>query len=149
MKSFPISRVTPGVQSLFRIVIGFLFTCHGVASLFGVLGGAVGTHGGTVAFLAWPGWWAAAIQLICGSLVILGVGTRFAALLASGSMAFAYFTVHFPNSPFPIENEGDPSALFAWSFLLIAAIGPGPWTIVELARKTGRTTSVDQPVGTE
>ncbi len=55
------------VQSLVRIVVGFLFACHGAASLFGVLGGAVGTHGGTVPFGAWPGWWAAAIQLVGGT----------------------------------------------------------------------------------
>ncbi|MBB1159375.1 MULTISPECIES: DoxX family protein [Amycolatopsis] len=147
--SFPASRITPGVQSVFRVVIGFLFTCHGAASLFGVLGGAVGTHGGTVSFPTWPGWWAAAIQLACGILVMIGAGTRAAALLASGSMAFAYFTVHFPHSPFPMENEGEPSALYAWAFLLIAAIGPGPWTVVELVRKIVRTAPAAQPVGAE
>lgn len=120
------------VKSLFRIVVGFLFACHGAASLFGILGGAQGTHGGTVPFGAWPGWWAAAIQLVGGILVVLGLGTRVAALICSGSMAYAYFTVHQPTGLLPIENEGEQAALFAWAFLLIAAAGPGPWALGRL-----------------
>ncbi|MEU2930552.1 DoxX family protein [Streptomyces sp. NPDC007251] len=120
------------MQSLVRIVIGFLFACHGAASLFGVLGGAVGTHGGTVPVGAWPGWWAAAIQLIGGVLVALGLFTRSAALICSGSMAYAYFSVHQPTGLLPIENNGELSVLYAWTFLLLAALGPGPWALERL-----------------
>lgn len=35
-------RFRPHVLSLFRIVVGLLFACHGASSLFGVLGGAMG-----------------------------------------------------------------------------------------------------------
>jgi putative oxidoreductase len=125
------------VQSLVRIVVGFLFACHGTASLFGVLGGAVGTHGGTVPFGAWPGWWAAAIQLVGGVLVAFGLFTRPAALICSGSMAYAYFTVHQPTGLLPIENNGEPSALFAWIFLLLAVFGPGPWALERLLPADG------------
>ncbi|MGQ5639013.1 MULTISPECIES: DoxX family protein [unclassified Streptomyces] len=138
------SVVSPGpnaagpVQSLVRIVVGFLFACHGAASLFGVLGGAVGTHGGTVSFGAWPGWWAALIQLIGGVLVALGLFTRSAALICSGSMAYAYFTVHQPTGLLPIENNGEPSVLYAWTFLLLAAFGPGPWALERLVPTSKR-----------
>ena len=120
------------LHSLVRIVVGFLFACHGAASLFGILGGAFGTHGGTVPFGAWPEWWAAAIQLAGGLLVALGLFTRPAALICSGSMAYAYFTVHQPTGLLPIENNGEPAALFAWVFLLLAAFGPGPWALERL-----------------
>lgn len=43
-----------------------LFACHGAASLFGILGGAAGTDGGTLAAGTWPGWYAAVIQLVGG-----------------------------------------------------------------------------------
>jgi len=105
---------------LFRIVVGFLFACHGVKSLFGVLGGQQ-----TVPFGSWPGWWAAAIQLAAGALVLLGVGTRLAALIGSGSMAYAYFTVHMAKGLFPIENGGEAAAMFCWALLLLAFVGPG------------------------
>ncbi len=127
--------LTGPVQSIFRIVVGFLFTCHGVASLFGVFGGAPGTHGGTVPFGSWPLWWAAVIELIAGVLVTLGIGTRVAALICSGVMAYAYFTVHIKLALMPMENNGEPAALYSWIFLLIAVIGPGPWALGSLASR--------------
>lgn len=126
------------VQALVRIVIGFLFACHGAQSLFGVLGGAFGTHGGTVPLGSWPGWWAAVIQLVGGVLVALGLFTRIAALVCSGSMAYAYFVVHQPNGLLPIQNEGEASALFAWIFLLFVAFGSGPWALERLLPNGGQ-----------
>lgn len=117
---------------LFRIVVGLLFTCHGAASIFGVLGGAAGGKGGTLPVGSWPGWWAAAIQLVGGILVLLGVGTRIAALVCSGSMAYAYFTVHQSHALWPIQNGGEPAALYAWVFLVIAFVGPGAWALEHL-----------------
>ncbi|WP_405556057.1 DoxX family protein [Streptomyces sp. NBC_01171] len=115
----------PYALGLFRIVIGLLFTAHGAASLFGVLGGAAGTHGGTIAAGTWPGWYAAAIQLVAGALVLLGLGTRGAALIASGSMAFAYFDVHQQAALWPIQNGGELSVLFCWTFFLLVFTGSG------------------------
>jgi putative oxidoreductase len=129
VSDFLASKFARSSQSLVRIVIGSLFACHGTASLFGLFGAAVGTHGGTVPFGAWPGWWAAVIQLIGGVLVMLGLFTRAAALICSGSMAYAYFTVHQPHALMPIENGGELAALYCWIFLLIAAFGPGPWAL--------------------
>ncbi|MDN3297177.1 DoxX family protein [Streptomyces ficellus] len=114
----------PYALGLFRIVVGLLFLCHGAASLFGVLGGADGS-GGTVPAGSWPGWYAAVIQLVGGALVLLGLGTRAAALIASGSMAYAYFTVHQPQALFPMANGGEASAMFCWALLLLVFTGPG------------------------
>jgi putative oxidoreductase len=119
----PLNRAQPYALGLFRIVIGLLFTCHGAASLFGVLGGAHG--GGTVSAGSWPGWYAAVIQLVCGGLVMLGLGTRVAAFLASGSMAYAYFKVHQPETLWPLQNGGELSAMFCWAFLLLVFTGSG------------------------
>ncbi|MGQ5637869.1 MULTISPECIES: DoxX family protein [unclassified Streptomyces] len=125
--------VHPGVQALFRLVTGFLFACHGAASLFGVLGGAYG--GGTVPALQWPAWWAAVIELVGGVLVLLGLLTRIAALICSGSMAYAYFSVHQQHALFPIDNGGEPAVLFCWSFLLIACLGPGAYAVDALRKR--------------
>ncbi|MGW4507672.1 DoxX family protein [Streptomyces sp. NPDC004436] len=118
-----LDRARPYAVGLFRIVTGLLFASHGAASLFGVLGGAHG--GGTVAAGTWPGWYAAAIQLVGGGLVLLGLGTRAAAFVASGSMAYAYFTVHQPDALWPLQNGGEASAMFCWAFLLLVFTGPG------------------------
>ncbi|MER6303880.1 DoxX family protein [Kitasatospora sp. NPDC001539] len=125
----------PYVLAAFRAVVGLLFTCHGAASLFGVFGGAKG--GGTIPLGEWPGWWAALIQLVGGALVLLGAGTRSAALLCSGSMAYAYFTVHQEHALLPLQNGGEPSVLFCWAFLAIAVLGSGPYALDRLL--TART----------
>ncbi|GHH33855.1 putative oxidoreductase [Streptomyces candidus] len=119
-----LTEAGPYALALFRFVTGLLFACHGAASLFGVLGGAGGT-GGTVPAGSWPGWYAAVIQLVGGTLVALGLFTRTAALISSGSMAYAYFVMHQPEALWPLENGGEASAMFCWSFLLLVFTGPG------------------------
>ncbi|EEP71993.1 DoxX family protein [Micromonospora sp. KC207] len=126
-----LDRLGGPVLSLFRMVIGLLFLFHGLSSLFGMFGGARGT-GQAVPLGTWPGWYAALIQAVCGALVLAGLFTRPAALLASGSMAYAYFVVHQPEGLLPLRNGGELSALFCWSFVLIAVLGPGSWAVDNL-----------------
>jgi putative oxidoreductase len=116
------------------VVISFLFVLHGAVGLFGAFGGIDG-QGGTVAPLSWPGWWGSVIHLVAGAFVMAGLFTRTAALLCSGAMAYAYFTVHQPIALFPIPNGGEPAALYAWTFLLIAALGPGKFALDALRRR--------------
>ncbi|MCU1684053.1 MAG: DoxX family protein [Amycolatopsis sp.] len=129
---------------LFRIVLGFLFACHGAKTIFGILGAKA-----PAAFGTWPGWWAALIQLVGGVLVLLGVGTRIAALISSGSMAFAYFTVHVENGLWPINNGGEAAAMFCWTFLLIAVAGPGRFALgtVLTARSQGQRSQPSTTAG--
>jgi putative oxidoreductase len=135
-------RLMVPVTSLFRLVVGLLFTLHGAASLFGVFGGNRGS-GNALPVGEWPSWWAALIQLVCGVLVVVGLATRPAAVLASGSMAYAYFTVHQPNALLPLQNGGETAAMFCWSFLLIAALGPGPWSLDALLRRRSAEAEAD------
>ncbi|MDR3036028.1 MAG: DoxX family protein [Kitasatospora sp.] len=128
-------RARPVLLGLARIVVSLLFACHGAAALFGVLGGA---HGKAPAFGEWPGWWAALIQLVGGALVLLGIAVRPAALVCSGSMAYAYFSVHQEHALWPIQNGGEPAAMFCWAFLLIAAAGPGSLALGGLLRRRAR-----------
>ena len=122
------SRLSGPVLSLFRIVVGLLFACHGASTVFGVLGGARGS-GEALPVAMWPGWWAGLIQLVGGTLVLLGLFTRPAAIICSGSMAYAYFTAHQPKALLPLTNGGEAAALFCWSFLAIAVVGAGPWAL--------------------
>jgi len=125
--------------SLYRIVLGLLISCHGASTLFGFFGGSLGT-GKTVSPTQWPGGTAALIQLVCGLLILLGLATRPAAVLLSGAMAYAYFSVHQKHALLPIQNGGELAALFCWGFLLIAFIGAGPWSAdAALARLRGRS----------
>ncbi|MFI9647771.1 DoxX family protein [Streptomyces sp. NPDC052040] len=139
-----LNSAQPYAIGLFRIVVGLLFACHGAASLFGVLGGAQGTHGGTVPTGAWPFWYAAVIQLVAGLLVLLGLGTRGAALVASGSMAYAYFDVHQSAALWPIQNGGEPSALYSWAFLLLVFTGSGAFGLDRLLTSRTATPATEE-----
>ncbi|MFD8706040.1 DoxX family protein [Kitasatospora sp. NPDC059648] len=137
-----VEAARPIVLTAFRAVVGLLFACHGATSVFGVLGGTKG--GGSLPLGQWPGWWAALIQLAGGSLVLLGAGTRYAALLCSGSMAYAYFTVHQEHALLPLQNGGEPSVMFCWAFLAIAVLGSGPYSLDRLlSTRQPRAAAVD------
>jgi putative oxidoreductase len=123
------ATISQHYASLFRIVVGLLFAVHGAASLFGIFGGARGVPGATIKFGLWPGWWAALIQVVAGGFVLIGLLTRPAAILCSGSMAYAYFTVHAPKSLWPGANGGEAAALFCWAFLTVALLGAGAWSV--------------------
>ncbi|MEE1766424.1 MULTISPECIES: DoxX family protein [unclassified Streptomyces] len=129
-----LNSAQPYALGLFRIVIGLLFACHGAMTLFGVLGGADG-QGGTVAAGTWPGWYAAVIQLVGGALVLVGLGTRYAAFIASGSMAYAYFKVHQPEGLWPVENGGEAAAFFCWAMFLLIFTGSGALGLDQLFAK--------------
>ncbi|WP_221357607.1 DoxX family protein [Streptomyces beigongshangae] len=119
-----LNSAQPYAIGLFRIVIGLLFACHGAVALLGVLGGVDG-KGATVETGAWPNWYAAVIELVGGTLVLLGLGTRIAAFISSGAMAYAYFKVHQPEALWPIENNGEGAAMYCWSMFLLVFTGSG------------------------
>ncbi|WP_067567453.1 DoxX family protein [Nocardia acidivorans] len=114
------------VLACFRALVGISFAIHGCSTLFGK---PVAPHGPLPAVGAWPQWWAGVIELVAGTAVALGLGTRVAALLCSGSMAYAFLTVHLDHGILPIKNGGEPAVLFCWSFFLIAVLGPGPYSL--------------------
>jgi putative oxidoreductase len=72
---------------------------------------------------------AGAIELICGTLIAIGLFTRPAAFLASGMCAFAYFIGHYPRGFFPTANGGDAAVLYCFLFLYLVFAGPGPWSL--------------------
>jgi len=110
---------------LFRVVIGFLFGLHGTAKLFGW----PATKTGVVPFGSWPYWWAGVIEVVVGVLVMIGLFTRIAALLGSGTMAFAYFTEHQPAGLLPIQNGGELAVLYCFAFFLLAFTGGGAFAV--------------------
>ena len=79
-------------------------------------------------------WFTGIIELVFGTLVLIGLFTRLAAFILSGEMAFAYFIEHAPHSFFPLLNEGNEAVLFCFIFLYLAAAGGGPWSVDALLR---------------
>ena len=65
-----LKKLEPTAYAALRIVFGFLFACHGVTKVFGVLGGHR-PH----SVLDWTG---AGIELVCGVLILIGLLTPLA-----------------------------------------------------------------------
>jgi len=115
-----------------RVVAGFLFACHGAQKLLGAFGG-MGGHGATAHFGTEP-WLAGVLELIGGTLIMVGLLTRPVALILCGEMAIAYFQVHARRGPLPIQNGGDAAVLFCFLFLYLAGVGAGPFSVDGMRR---------------
>jgi putative oxidoreductase len=114
--------------ALMRLVVGMLFACHGAQKLFGALGGQSQLG---VPLMATAG----IIEFFGGILVAIGLFAGFAAFLASGLMAVAYFMAHAPNGFWPIVNHGELAVLYCFVFLFIACRGSGRFSVDAFARR--------------
>lgn len=113
----------PRILSVLRIVSGFLFLLHGTKKHFGIP-----PTDRIVEAMSLP-WFAGWIEIVTGLLLILGLFTRPAAFLASGTMAFAYWLAHAPRDLFPTNNGGDAAILYCFIFLYLVFAGGGPWSL--------------------
>jgi len=129
-----LGKFAPHLYVLLRIIAGLLFACHGAQKLFGLFGGMGGQAGAAVPLFSLMGL-AGCIELVCGPLITLGVLTSYAAFVASGEMAFAYFTQHFPHGFWPILNKGEMAVLNCFLFLYIASQGSGSWSLERLFKR--------------
>jgi putative oxidoreductase len=117
-----LSGLQPAAFAALRIISGFMFSCHGAQKLFGAFGGQPQLHNPLM--LA-----AGIIEFGGGILIILGLLTRFAAFVASGEMAVAYFMQHAKHGFFPIVNKGELAVLYCFVFLYIACHGSGQFGV--------------------
>lgn len=125
MDSF-LSPFAERAYALFRIVVGAQFALHGVQKVLGMLGGFGGTPGATAPFPSQM-WIGGVIELVGGAAVALGLFTRPAAFLSSGTMAVAYFQFHQPGGILPLQNKGELAVIYCFAFLVIATKGTGVW----------------------
>ncbi|MGN6185378.1 MAG: DoxX family protein [Thermoanaerobaculia bacterium] len=116
-----LGRYEPQLYAILRIVTGALLALHGTAKLFG-----------------WPGTRppaaddlliaAGVIETFTGVMIAIGFYTSWAAFLASGTMAAAYFKSHaFGVSFFPTINKGELAVVYCFWFLYVASRGGGTW----------------------
>ena len=120
-----LSRYSPHLLALLRVFAGLLFLAHGLVKLFGFPAGA---QPGQVPLFGLMGA-GAIIELVTGTLIVLGLFTRPAALIAAGQMAVAYWMFHAPSGFYPILNGGELAILYCFVFLYLAAAGPGAFSL--------------------
>jgi putative oxidoreductase len=121
----------PRVLALLRIITALLFIEHGAMKLFHFPAAQPGAPSPLPILMVVAG----CLELGGGALVLLGLFTRPIAFLLSGEMAVAYFMAHFPQSPWPGLNQGDPPILFCWIFFYLVFAGPGAWSVDAVLEK--------------
>ena len=120
-------KYAPQIQGLVRIVIGlFLFLEHGTAKMFG-FPMAAGASPHAFNLMAFPVGPAGVIGSGCRSfLIVIGLfKSCWAAFIASGEMAFAYFMAHFPRSPLAAEPWWRRGGLLLFHLPAAGRDGPG------------------------
>lgn len=121
-----LSKYQDQAYALLRIAAGALLSFHGVQLVFGILSDFQPPVGSQL-------WLGGIIELLGGLLVLVGFQTRWAAFIASGTMAVAYFQFHwkfqFGAEFFPAVNKGELAVLDCFVFLLIACRGGVMWCL--------------------
>ena len=110
-----------------RIVVGLLFACNGAQKLFGVFGGLGGSDAAAPFFSQM--WIAGFLEFSLGLLIAAGLLTGYAAFVASGEMAAAYFLGHSHRGFWPILNAGERAVFYSFTFLYIASRGAVVWGV--------------------
>lgn len=116
----------------FRILLGLIFASHGWAKRFSG-GGIAGTAGWFDSIGMRPGKLhanlASGTEMLTGVMLALGLLTPFAAAGIIGVMVVAGWTVHRSNGFFIVGNGWEYTFIVGLMALLVAALGPGRWSI--------------------
>ena len=122
----------PAILSLFRFVTGLLLLQFGVAKWLKFPAVPAFANPAPLSLTA------GALELIGGTLLVVGLFTRPVAFILSGLMACAYFIGHvFKAAPvwLPLLNGGTPAIAFCFMCLLLAATGGGPISLDAIVRR--------------
>ena len=125
-----LSKYEKYIYAIFRIIVGFLFMWHGAQKFFNypplppgvVLPFHIVAIGGTVEFVG-------------GILICIGLFTPWAAFIACGEMAYAYWTSHAIRGLLPMVNKGELAVLYCFIFLFISAHGSGIWSVDSILKR--------------
>lgn len=121
----------PKILSLLRFIAGFLMLWHGSQKLFNVPFSERGAAGD--GFMIFTG----VIEFFGGILVMIGLGTRWASFLLSGTMAVAYWMAHGTNGKgfLPIQNGGELAVIYCFVYFYLFFAGGGELSVDNLLKK--------------
>lgn len=126
------NKWAPCLLGLLRMVTGFLFLQHGSAKLLGMPHVAMFDGLQLMSLMGLAG----VLELVGGTLVMIGLFTRPAAFILSGQMAVAYFMAHAPDGFLPILNQGELAVMFSFVFLYFSVAGPGSFSLDSILKKS-------------
>ena len=121
---FKLDKWAPHALAALRIMTALLMLQHALMKFF-AFPAPMPMPGPLPAILVAAG----AIELVTGTLIVLGLFTRPAAFLASGTMAAAYFMGHATQGFWPVLNQGETAIMFCFAFFYLIFAGPGAWSL--------------------
>jgi putative oxidoreductase len=119
------AQLKPYAHNLWRIMIGFAFFTHGGQKL-------MGWFGRDAADLVSAQGAAGLLEFVGGLAIILGLFTRPVAFVLAGEMAVAYWWRHVARNDgalFHWQNGGELAMVFCFTFLFMAAVGGGSFSL--------------------
>lgn len=128
----PVTATLPSVGLLwFRLVFGgFMLVGHGWGKLvqFGDLSSTFPDPLGIGSPASWAG--AVTSEVLMAALVVIGLGTRLAALPLMFTMAVAGFVIH-AGGPFFLPGAGakEPALLYLAAYAVLLFTGPGRYSV--------------------
>ena len=134
------ARAEAYVYAALRVIAGLMLAFHGAQKILGWYGKGVPPALGSQL------WFGGMIELVGGALVALGLLTRPAAFLLSGTMAVAYIQFHWKFALgngmwLPTLNKGELAVLYSFVFLFIAARGAGAFSLQAVLQNARRSQS--------
>ena len=124
-----LDRYAPHALAALRIMTSLLMIQHATMKFF-AFPGPLPMPGPLPGIIVAAG----VIELVTGTLILLGLFTRPAAFLASGTMAAAYFLGHATQGFWPALNQGEAAIMFCFAFFVLIFAGPGAWSLDGLRR---------------
>ena len=126
----------PRLLAIFRIVAGVMFISAGTMKLFNF----PAMPPGMPRIELWSQMGIGGVlELVGGTLIVLGLLTRPTAFILSGMMAVAYFQFHAPMGFFPTTNGGIPAIMYCFFFLYLVFAGAGEWSVDAAIARSRRT----------
>jgi len=132
----------PEARALLRFVAMYMILMHGLREVFGLIP-ARAKGPGSFMPLDPLGNVGGILLLVCGTLLLLGLFARPAALVLAVQCAVAYFYAAAPRNVWPIKNGGIDTLTYVFVFLYLAAVGSGAWSLDNLFQKTALSQKKD------
>ena len=124
------AKWTPYLQSIARVIFGFLILRHGMEQVLGYpepSDSARASFQGILELMAFP----------AGLLIMLGLFTRRICLVLSVAYFVSFFVGPLQRNFYTHRNGGDPILLNCFFFLYLAAAGGGAWSLDRLRNPHG------------
>jgi putative oxidoreductase len=131
------AALEPQARAVLRIIVGFLFTLHGLRKIFEVMPSVAGRRNAPPFAIDSLPPITGYLELAGGLLMLLGLFVRKTAWVLSAYALLAYVFVAQPRTLWPVRNGGIEALLYFAVFLYFAVAGAGAWSVDARLRRAG------------